>query len=407
MPVAPAANDSSARGIPDSAAPARDRLGLVLPGGGARSAYQVGVLKAIAELLRKTDPSPFRVISGTSAGGIISAIVAAHSSRFREGTVSLERFWRTFQVGQVFRADDASMLRAGGRWLLALLTGGTLVRMPQSVFDNRPLRETLERHVDFARIRHALDAGHLDALAISASAYRSAQSVAFYECAFGTRPWTHAWRLGRPDELTLDHLMASAAVPFLFPAVRMGDEFYGDGAMRQVAPLSPAIQLGADRLLVVGVRQPGVPAMPLAPATGAPSFGQIFGLMLDTLFMDGIQSDLERLERDNALLEAAGGRAAGMRRISTLVITPREDLGPLAAKHVRAIPRALRVLLRTMGAGNASGGTLLSYLLFEGSYTRELIALGYEDAMARREEIREFLQLKDAGARSAGRAAGS
>lgn len=391
----------------DSPPPARGRLGLVLPGGGARSAYQVGVLKAVAELFRKTDPSPFRVISGTSAGGIISAILAAHAARFREGTVSLERFWRHFTVEQVFRADGASMLRAGLHWLLALASGGTLVPMPQSVFDNAPLRDTLERHVNFARIRQALAARHLDALAISASAYRSALSVAFYECAVGTPAWTHAWRVGRPDELALDHLMASAAVPFLFPPVRMGDEFYGDGAMRQVAPLSPAIQLGADRLLVIGVRAPGVRSVPPMPATGAPSFGQIFGFMLDTLFMDGIQSDLERLERDNELLEAAGSRVSGARRIRTLVITPREDFGPIAAKHVREVPRALRVLLRTMGAGNASGSTLLSYLMFEGAYTRELIALGHADAMARREEIRDFLHRKDAGATGAARAEGS
>lgn len=410
MPVAPAANDSSARGSPDSVAPSRDRLGLVLPGGGARSAYQVGVLKAIAELLRRTDPSPFRVISGTSAGGIISAVLAAHACRFREGTVSLERFWRNFDVGQVFRADNASMLRAGLHWLGALLTGGTLVPMPKSVFDNRPLRETLERHVNFSRVRESLRAGHLDALAISASAYRSALSVAFYECAHDTAPWTHTWRLGRPDELALDHLMASAAVPFLFPPVHMGDEFYGDGAMRQVAPLSPAIQLGADRLLVIGVRAPGVRTVPPAPAATAPSLGQIFGFMLDTLFMDGVQSDLERLERDNQLLQAVGGRAGGLRTIRTLVITPREDFGPIAARHVRTVPRALRVLLRTMGAGNASGSTLLSYLMFEGAYARELIALGYADAMARREEIREFLQLRGiapTGAVEAVRAAGS
>jgi NTE family protein len=367
----------------------------VLPGGGARSAYQVGVLKAVAELLRRTDPSPFRVISGTSAGGIISAVLAAHSARFREGAVSLERFWRNFEVAQVFRADNASMLRAGLHWLFALLSGGTLVPMPQSVFDNRPLRDTLARHVNFARIREALEAGYLDALAISASAYRSALSVAFYECAHGTKPWTHTWRLGRPAELALDHLMASAAVPFLFPPVRMGDEFYGDGAMRQVAPLSPAIQLGAERLLVIGVRAPGVRSVSPAPAATAPSFGEIFGFMLDTLFMDGIQSDLERLEHDNQLLEAVGGRAGGLRTIRTLVITPREDFGPIAAKHAGQVPRALRVLLRTMGAANAGGSTLLSYLMFQGAYTRELIALGYADAMARRDEIRAFLQLEE------------
>jgi NTE family protein len=369
----------------------------VLPGGGARAAYQVGVLKGIAELLPRNAPTPFRVITGTSAGAIISATIAAHAAHFREGTTALERFWRNFHVGQVFRADTSSMLRSGGHWLLALLSGGWLVPPPASVFDNRPLRETLARHVSFARVRHALARGHLDALAINASAYRSARSVAFYECATDQAPWLHHWRQGQPTELGLDHLMASAAVPFLFPAVQMGGEYYGDGAMRQVAPLSPAINLGADRLLIVGVRPPASPPGP--PAGGdRPTFGQIFGFMLDTLFMDGMQSDLERLHRDNLLIDAAGGQAGGLRRVDALSIFPREDFAPIAERHAAEVPRALRVLLRTIGAADAAGRTLLSYLLFEGAYTRELIALGYADARARHHEIAAFLGIDLAAA---------
>lgn len=368
----------------------------MLPGGGARAAYQVGVLKGIAELLPRGAPTPFRVITGTSAGAILSATVAAHAAHFREGAIALERFWRNFHVEQVFRADAASVLRAGVHWALALVSGGSLVPPPDSVFDNRPLRETLARHVDFSRVRGALDSGHLDALAINASAYRSALSVAFYECSRSTAPWLHSWRLGQPAQLGLDHLMASAAVPFLFPAVKMGDEHYGDGAMRQVAPLSPAINLGADRLLIIGVRAPGMRAVPASASTG-PSFGQIFGFMLDTLFMDGMQSDLERLHRDNLLIDAAGGAAGRLRRIDALTVSPREDFGPIAERHAGRVPRGLRVLLRTMGAANPGGRTLLSYLLFESAYTRELIALGYEDAHARRHEIAAFLGL-DLGA---------
>jgi NTE family protein len=367
-------------------------VALVLPGGGARSAYQVGVLKGIAELLPRHAPSPFRIITGTSAGAIISATVAAHAERYREGAVALERFWRNFHVAQVFRSDAVSVLRAGTHWLLAMLSGGALVPPPKSVFDNRPLRTTLEQHVDFDCVRRALRHGHLDALAVSASGYRSALSVAFYECARGTPPWTHPWRHGRAAQLGVDHLMASAAVPFLFPAVRMEGEYYGDGAMRQVAPLSPAINLGADRLLIVGVRAPDARAVPVS-ADAEPSFGQIFGFMLDTLFMDGMQTDLERLERDNLLIEAAGGEAGRLRRIATLMLAPREDFGRIAERHTDAVPRGLRLLLRTMGAANPGGRTLLSYLLFEAAYTRELIALGYADARARRHELAAFLGL--------------
>lgn len=368
------------------------RIALVLPGGGARAAYQVGVLKGIAELLPRGAPTPFRVITGTSAGAIVSATLAAHSAHFREGAIALERFWRNFRVGQVFRADTNAMLRSGMHWLLALLSGGSLVPPPNSLFDVAPLRETLDRHVHFDRVRAALRDGHLDALAICASAYESALSVAFYQCARESPPWLHSWRLGQPATLGPEHLMASAAVPFLFPAVELSGEFYGDGAMRQLSPLSPAINLGAERLLIVGVRPHGVPTLP-ATHGRRPTFGHMFGFMLDTLFMDGMQSDLERLERDNQLIEAAGGAAGSLRRVDSLAIWPEVDFGPIAERHADAMPRPLRVLLRTMGAANPGGRTLLSYLLFEGAYTRELIARGHADALARRHEIATFLGL--------------
>jgi NTE family protein len=364
------------------------RLGLVLPGGGARGAYQVGVLKALLELVPAGAPVPFRVICGTSAGAIIAAIVAANATHFREGVVTLERFWRNFRVEQVYRADAASMLRAGLHWLLALVSGGWLIRSPHSVLDNAPLRELLERHVNFARISQALDHGHLDALAISASPYRRAQSIAFYAAGDAHAALLRPWPEGVPAELGLDHLMASAAVPFLFPPVRMAGEYYGDGAMRQTAPLTPAINLGADRLLVIGVRPVGPPA---APDAGEPTFGQIFGFMLDTLFMDGVHADLDRLRRDNLLIAAAGGAVGGMRRVEALHIAPREDFGPIAERHAPDMPRALRVLLRTIGAANPGGRMLISYLLFDGGYTRELIALGYADGLARRDELQAFL----------------
>ncbi len=384
--------------LPDAAAfrapPVQDRgrLGLVLSGGGARGAYQVGVLKALAELTPRDGPVPFRIICGTSAGAITAAVVAGHARHFRAGVVNLERVWRNFHVDQVFRSDAASMLRAGLRWLLALLSGGWVAPAPRSVFDNRPLRELLERHVNFARIRQAIEHGDLEAFAVSATAYARALSVAFYASAAERPAWLAAWRRGEPAELDLDHLMASAAVPFLFPPVRMGAEYYGDGAMRQTAPLSPAIRLGADRLLVIGVRPQAAPlqAVPRLPEAG-PSFGQIFGLMLDTLFMDGLHADLERLERDNRLIAAASDAGEGLRHIETLLLAPAEDFGEIALRHAGEMPRPLRVLLRTLGAAGPGGGALLSYLLFEGGYTRELIALGYADAMRRRGELQAFV----------------
>lgn len=371
----------------------RFRPGLVLTGGGARSAYQVGVLRALSTLLPQDAPSPFPIVTGMSAGAIVASAVACHASRFREGAVALERVWRNFHVEQVFRADRGSMLRAALRWLAAFLTTGRLVRPPESLFDSSPLRRLLEQHYDFGRMREAMERRHLDVLAIAVSSYRAARSVTFYESCSGYRGESADWTEGVRTAMTVEHLMASSAVPFLFPAIRMNGEYYGDGAMRQLAPLSPAIQLGADSLFVVGVRSAlGAAALPVPRPADAPSVGQIIGFMLDTLFIDSLQSSIAQLDRINRLIaQSAVASPEGLRPIDALVITPRIDFSDIAVRHVRAMPRTLRALLRTIGGASAGGAELLSYLLFESSYTRELIALGMEDALARADEVRAFL----------------
>jgi len=377
----------------DRESPPPRRTGLVLTGGGARSAYQVGVLAAVARLMPREAASPFQIVTGMSAGAIVAAAVACHASRFREGVVALERVWRNFHSEHVFRADTASMLRAGLRWMLALLSAGRLAAPPESVFDSSPLGHLLERHYDFDRMRQAMAEGHLEALAIAASNYRTARSVAFYECRDPEIASAAGWHRGVGTQLSVTHLLASSAVPFLFPAVRLDGEYYGDGAMRQIAPLSPAIRLGADRLFVVGVRElPQEPGMAATDRAPAPSVGQVIGFMLDTLFIDSLHASIAQLERINRLVEqSAVPSPEGLRRIEPLVITPQADFSAIAARHARAMPRSVRALLRTMGASNVGGSELLSYLLFESSYTRELIAIGREDAMARRDEITHFL----------------
>jgi NTE family protein len=375
----------------------RKKTALVLPGGGARGAFQVGVLKAIAELVPRGTVNPFGIISGTSAGAINSAVLAAKARRFRVAIAELERVWAHFRSHHVYRTDNLAMLKSSMQWLGALVTGGTLVRMPKSLLDNSPLRALLSRNIRFPRIEHGIEKGWLDAVSITAAGYSSAKSTSFFDASDSHAEWSRTRRCGVRSRINLDHLMASIAVPMIFPPVRIGNEYFGDGAMRQATPLSPAVHLGADRILVIGVRNEiadssGDPQTPAA----YPSFAEIAGYTLDTLFMDGLYSDLERLSRINQLIDSVpaehrGPKLSRMRPIDTMVIVPSEDLRVIAHRHREALPVALRTLLWGVSGRGRGEGRLLSYLMFEQAYTRELIDLGYRDAMRVRDQLREFI----------------
>ena len=370
-----------------------DRLGLVLTGGGARCAYQVGVLKALSEWLPRGAPVPFQILTGTSAGAVSAIVLASRAGDLRAAAAGLEDVWADFEVSDVFRSDILSMLRAGLHWLLAFVSSGLLLPPPRSLLDNSPLRALLERTVVFRGIRRSIAQGRVHALGICATGFTGGRSVTFYEGVPGIEPWSRMTSTSQPVRLELDHLMASLSIPFLFPPVPLHGEYYGDGAMRQSAPLSPAINLGASRLLIIGVRgssyRSAFGPMELARA---PTPAQIFGYMLDTLFMDQIYADLEQLERLNHLVQHAPASFAGVRSIKAMVIAPTVDLRAIAARHLASLPRALRALLRVLGAQNPAASSLASYLMFQSAYTRELIALGYADAQARRQELLDFVQ---------------
>jgi len=376
------------------------KTALVLPGGGARGAFQVGVLKAISELLPKGAVNPFQIISGTSAGAVTSIVLAAKARRFRHAVAELEDVWGNFRCHDVYKTDHLTLLKNSLRWLGAMVTGG-LIGMPSSLLDNSPLRALLSRNVRFPRIQHALDHGWLDAIAVTAAGYSTAQSHTFFQATPNHKNWARTRRVGVREDLLLDHVMASIAVPMIFPPVRMGGEYFGDGAMRQATPLSPAIHLGADRILVLGVRNEVADRAP-APGTklDSPSIAQIAGYMLDTLFMDGLYSDLERMTRINQLIDSVpeehrAGTMRGMRAIDTMVIVPSEDVRDIAHRHHQELPMALRALLRGIGGKRPRENRLISYLLFEQNFTREMIDLGYRDAMNVKAELLDFVSGAD------------
>ena len=373
------------------------KTALVLPGGGARGAFQVGVLRAIAELVPHGCVNPFPVISGTSAGAINSVVLASKARHFRVAVAELEKVWGHFRCEQVFRTDSLTMLKSSLHWFSAIVLGGMLVGTPKSLLDNSPLRSLLSRNVRFPRIQAAIDSGYLHAVAITAAGYGSARSTTFYQGSNGVPPWSRTRRIGVRRPLNLDHLMASIAVPMIFPPVNIGGEYFGDGAMRQATPLSPAIHLGADRILVIGIRdEAALPAPDPKKPQAFPSFAQIAGYMLDTLFMDGLYSDLERMTRINQLIDSVpeserGGPLKRMKPIDTMVVLPSQDLRVIAHKHLEEMPRAVRALLRGLRGRSKSEDRLLSFLLFERAYTRELIELGYQDAMKVKDQLLDFI----------------
>ncbi|CBL46511.1 Conserved hypothetical protein [gamma proteobacterium HdN1] len=368
--------------------------GLILSGGGARAAYQVGVLKAIAELMPVDTPNPFGIISGTSAGAINAAALGAYADNFRNAVYSIENVWRTFTPDQVYRTDPLGVFGRAFSWLSSFVVPPR--KQIVSMLDNSPLRELLKEMIRFENIADSIHDGHLRALSVTASGYETGHSVAFFQGRPEIPPWRRFQRMGIPSVIRLEHLMASSAIPEVFPAVRINREYYGDGAMRQLTPLSPALHLGARKILVVGVSGNRAAPPVRKPVESYPTHAQITGHLLNTAFLDSLDYDIERLERVNNTImsippnsrERAGIK---LKPVGCLVISPSRPLDLIAAKYTQILPKSIRFFLHGIGADRASGSSILSYILFDHRYCNELINMGYEDAMSRREQIELFL----------------
>ncbi len=389
----------------------RKKTGLVLSGGGARAAYQVGVLHAVSAILCeagwRSETNPYDIICGTSAGAINATALACHADDFGEGLARVVHVWENFNAGQVYRADSLGVMRSGAKWL-SLMSFGWLLRKwhsnpPASLLDNTPLVTLLNRMLNFPRLDAALIDGALHALAVTASSYTSGQHITFFQSEAEIEPWIRTQRIALRSQIGVEHLLASSAIPLIFPATPIycdgRREYCGDGSMRQLAPISPAIHLGADKVLVIGAGRLVEPPLEDGVSAQYPSLAQVAGHALSSIFLDSLAVDIERMNRINLTLSFLTEEQrvkTPLKPVEMLIIAPSERLDEIASRHVGSLPAPIRVMLAGIGATEVRGAALASYLLFEASYTDELLALGRRDAYARRADVLAFFGVKQA-----------
>lgn len=370
---------------------------LILTGGGARAAYQVGVLSAIAKFVPRNNGIPFPIICGTSAGAINSTALACYASCFNLGVKKLEWVWKNINTHHIYHSDPVRVFSHLAKGTLASFQADYANKSARSLLNNAPLRELLNEVIDFNRIDTNILRGYLTAVSVTASSYNNGDSISFYQSQENISPWFRAKRRGEPTQINSEHLMASSAIPMVFPSINIKKQHFGDGSIHQLSPLSPAIHLGADKIFIIGVEQPTEPLHPNENNPHPPTTATIAGHLLDTIFSDTLQSDIERLNRINKTMTLIPPEIRkqneGLKNLDTFQINPSHDFNAMAVDYFCDLPLSIRLLLRTMGITNDSESSIISYLLFEKNYCKQLIKLGFEDAMKKETAIRTFLSL--------------
>lgn len=370
------------------------KTGVVLTGGGARGAYQAGVLHGIADLCTTTGiKNPFNIITGCSAGSINASYLAANIHRQRDAAADLATFWSRLRTQEIFRTDVFSLGNIGTRLVTDIALGGIKKKkMARALLNTAPLRELVGKYVNFSQIGENIRAGHLDALTVTATDYVNSENISFVMAKDDSLAWRRARRRSHFSDITLNHVMASAAIPLFFPAYQIDGRFYGDGCLRNQAPLSPAIHMGADRLLVIGVKKMR-PDDPDAGDVMKPTLGRVISVLMNAVLMDNVEYDIERMSRINRTIEAVPEDVRGqlpLRKIDYLFLRPSVDLGHLAAQKFDLLPDTIKYLVSGLGS-RTEASELISYLMFESEYCHELSKIGYDDAMAQMDQIIAFL----------------
>jgi NTE family protein len=374
---------------------AHGELALVLGGGGARAAYQVGFLRALGRMFPELEVP---ILTGVSAGAISAAFLANHPGVFGAASEDLARLWESLTVDTVFRSDTSSLLSHSFRWGLRLISGGKKIGQPaRGMVDTQPLREFLTEvlHAPDGKLSvvdQKLAAGSLRSLAITTTKYGTNQSITWVQGRSGI-DWSRANRRSVRADITVEHVMASCALPLFFPAIQIGGEWHGDGGIRLMAPLAPALHLGAGRLIAISTRYQRTQIEAERPATeGYPPPATVLGVMLSAIFLDMLDYDAINLQRLNELLDQLPPeKRLGLRTASLLLLRPSQDIGKLATVYEPSLPGLFRFLTRGMGTRETKSPDSLSMVLFEPEYLRRLIEIGEADAIQRREEITAFV----------------